>query len=355
MTNHSRRTTPSPRHAYDTDVWRRANRRGLAALLMAALIGATLTTTAGTSVSADHGCNVARWPDFARIAPSARRIIVGTVTEPLRDIREFADVRDYPLSDPSESFRLRVDEVLRGRAPQSIKVSHLRSGLPRRDPRRECGKLEAKVGDRLVLAFDGRLPGRARRINTAAWIEGDPSISNQPAGQLTLGQARRLAGHAPDGSTLPHDRGIRRAAMSVADLPAFIAESLDNLMRLTGDAQARRACGPVLGELSEIDPASEATLVAAYRMSGQEQAEYAERLWSLGHLVERASDGYSMPLDVCIFDGNFSSHQSGRALALVSPDAPPSWGFAICDKNEIPIDYDRPDPTPWPEAMETWC
>jgi hypothetical protein len=42
-------------------------------------------------------------------------------------------------------------------------------------------------------------------------------------------------------------------------------------------------------------------------------------------------------------------------LVVGGPGRPPQFGLAVCDKNEIPIDYDRPDPSPWPEAMETWC
>jgi hypothetical protein len=42
-------------------------------------------------------------------------------------------------------------------------------------------------------------------------------------------------------------------------------------------------------------------------------------------------------------------------LVLIGADEPPSWAVAVCDKNEIPLDYDRPDPSPWPQATETWC
>lgn len=332
--------------------------RGIAALLVAALLGVAATLTGAAPAAADHGCHVVRWPAFREIAPTARRIIVGTVIAPASDIPEIRDVDDmrrYGDWDPADSFRLRVDEVLRGSAPRSIEITRLRSGLPPKDPRPECDGLAAKVGDRIALALKGRLEGHRGRISTVAWIEGRPSISGQPAQRLTIGEVRRLAGHAADGTTLPTDRGIRRPTIRLSDLPTIFGEAIDDMRRTVGDVQARERCASILDELPDVPVHGPTTLVAGYGMDGRELATYAERLWWLGPMVEQESDGFTLPLDVCILDGSFTKSRTLRMLVVAQRSGAARWGLPICDKNEIPLDYDRPDPIPWPEATENWC
>ncbi len=67
------------------------------------------------------GAQVNRWPAFSEVAPSARRISVGTV----RERPGFDDGHPF-----TTVFPVRVEEVLRGSAPEILEVSGLRSGLP---------------------------------------------------------------------------------------------------------------------------------------------------------------------------------------------------------------------------------
>ncbi len=169
-----------------TRVWA----RGAVAL---ALLLALLIVPAARPVAADHGCTRAPWPSFREVAPTARRVVVGTVSEDLW--RTDAPQRTY-------WFTLDVDEVLRGSSPARLEIKSLRSGLPRRivtDPHcEEYPMLWTNVGKRIAIAFDGRVPGIAKRVSTVAFI--DPAQGRQGAERLTLRQARRATGTAPDGS-----------------------------------------------------------------------------------------------------------------------------------------------------------
>lgn len=330
-------------------------RRWLVAMVLAVLLATGLTMTAASPVFADHGCIVARWPAFKNIAPTARRVVVGTVTESLSPAHPDLRAWQYGLTDPSDKFRLRVDEVLRGAAPEIIEVRRLRSGLPLRDKRPGCRYLTAKVGDRIAIAYRGRLKGATGRYTTVAWIEGRPGISGEPAERLSLGRIRSLSGHEPDGSTLPRGRGIRRPSVSFAGLAGILERAIGETVRSIGDAGAVGVCSSILEALPEIEVRKPATLVAAYRMGGPELAAYSERLWSLGPTVDEASDGFTRGLDVCIFDGSFTASRSDRVLVLVDDDGPAEWGAVRCDKNEVPLDYDRAPPLSWPEPAHNSC
>jgi hypothetical protein len=62
-------------------------------------------------------------PNFRHVAPTARRIVIGTVERPRQNYPE-------PLYWPPSEFDLRISEVVRGAAREVIHVKQLRSGLP---------------------------------------------------------------------------------------------------------------------------------------------------------------------------------------------------------------------------------
>jgi len=90
-----------------------------------------------------------RWPAFSEVAPSAGRIVVGTVMGP--------------------------------------SVPHIPGPY-------------ARVGEVIAFAFDARLPGVAGPVNTAAWIEGKPHANVPGVQQLTIDEVRYFAS-LPDTAT----------------------------------------------------------------------------------------------------------------------------------------------------------
>ncbi len=159
-----------------------------------AALAMTLSLLTGAPVLAECGAQPNRWPSFSEVAPSAQRVVVGVVQEP----PDFDD--GYPYTTV---FRLRVDEVLRDSAPEVIEVSGLRTGLLLEGPAscRENAYLYVRFGDVIAVAFDGRLPGVAGSVNTAAWIEGRPRRHSVPGvQQLTLDEVRYFAS-LPDTAT----------------------------------------------------------------------------------------------------------------------------------------------------------
>jgi hypothetical protein len=139
--------------------------------------------------------NPNRWPAFERVAPTARQVVVGRVSE--------VKAQD-PAYDYSSSFTLEVEEVLRGPEPAAIEFEDIRSGLPLRGEQscRDSSSLSVHAGDRIALALGGRLPGVKGRVNSAAWIEGrkeDPSMLRGLA-RMSLDQIRQAAGLEPQPS-----------------------------------------------------------------------------------------------------------------------------------------------------------
>lgn len=135
-----------------------------------------------------------RWPAFEHVAPTARQVVIGTVTKTNK-----GDDLEY-----SSTFTLEVEDVLRGTAPAVIEVDSLRSGLPLRGSR-SCIRdavLSAGPGNRIALAIDGKIPGTKGRLNTAAWIEGDPS--NEDLRTMELNEVRQVMWLEP----LPSFRAI---------------------------------------------------------------------------------------------------------------------------------------------------
>ena len=168
------------------------------AMVLGASVGAALAASVVTAGPALGECSgqVNEFPPYTEVAPTADRVIIGTVVD---------DLAGPGAEEPYGAFLLRVDEVLRGRAPDTLEVSDLRSGLPLRgSPACRGGAyLMARVGDVLAVAFDGEFAGE-RDINTAAWVDGRPVRDLVPGAEvLSLRQARRAAASLPPTDTLP--------------------------------------------------------------------------------------------------------------------------------------------------------
>lgn len=180
-------------------------------LLSAALaMGASLTVA--TPALAECVGQPNRWPAFEHVAPSARQVVVGTVTETNK-----GDDLAY-----SSTFTLEVEDVLRGDAPATIEVDGLRSGLPLRGSR-SCIRdavLSARPGNRIVLAIDGKIPGTRGRLNSAAWIEGDPSTED--LGTMELNEIRQVMWLEP----LPSFRAIISASSASIEGDTLVLEGV---------------------------------------------------------------------------------------------------------------------------------
>ena len=209
-------------------------KRAIAAVVLL-LIG-LVAVTPPDAVQADHGCARAPWPSFREVGPSAERIVVGTVAEDLYQ----------PDADPTWWFRLEVEEVLRGAPVDTLEVRALKSGVPKRlatDPHcDENPDLQARVGDRIAIAFDGHMGDVKRPVTTVAFIEGRRG-ENPGAERLTLAAVRRIAAGASDGSGLTAAKekdGVKmRLTLAqdvlVAGKPAWITTTVRN----TGDTPVR--------------------------------------------------------------------------------------------------------------------
>jgi len=204
-------------------------------LMGGAAVALTFCLTTSAPALAECGGQVNRWPAFSDVAPTAERIIVGTVTNPL------APHESGPVY---VGLDIRVEEVLRGSAPATIEVSGLKSGLPLTGSPscRQSAYLYARVGDVIAFAFDGRLPGVAGPVNTAAWIEGRPNRNSVPGPQLlTLEEVRHFAS-LPDTSTGaagadPSDRSDPAyARLLLSLLAAAGALTIGHRLRVAGGA-----------------------------------------------------------------------------------------------------------------------
>lgn len=136
-------------------------------------------------------------PSFTEVAPTAERVVVGTV---VRDLGNTQGLDEEGGVTPS--FEMEVDTVLRGPDPgRTLTMDIVRTGVPQTG---QCGSptVVATVGDRIAVAFDGRLPGHRRPITAVAWITGEPDeLAAEKAEVLTMSEVRRALLPLPDTST----------------------------------------------------------------------------------------------------------------------------------------------------------
>lgn len=117
-------------------------------------IAAAVLITLGWSASADAACSSA-WVTFTEVAPSAERVVIGTVTDAI------------PPDDYASAFSVSVEEVLRG--PDAPQIE-LREAI--NNP--ACGTVVlARNGDRIALAMGGSAL-ESDDVTAIAYLEGVP-------------------------------------------------------------------------------------------------------------------------------------------------------------------------------------
>ena len=167
--------------------------RRLVRCLRRALVGGGCCVALVAAPMSAECTGLSPWPSFTETASSARRIIIGTVTETLGGA-------------VNNRFTLGVDEVLRGEAPDSIDFRAFRSGAPQPVCPEDSVLRVHRVGERLALAYGARLPGWAERITAVAFVApSKPDRFLLPGMEtVTVAQVRRLAAlPATDGVAAP--------------------------------------------------------------------------------------------------------------------------------------------------------
>jgi hypothetical protein len=155
---------------------------------------AALIVTAATTIPGDEAVarcpNFEDWPSFAEFAPSARRVIVGTVSGAVEGM----------------ATEIQVEEVLRGRSRQIVDLDRLRSRLPR-GSEETCafdGTIRADVGDRLAIAFNGRVEGWPGLLDTAALVDAASDHPNESdLERFATPDVHRLTGVSPEDDPQP--------------------------------------------------------------------------------------------------------------------------------------------------------
>src|SRR5688500_19693594 len=125
-------------------------------ILGAATVLGILLAIPAAPAAAECMRQVNRWPEFDSVAPTARRVVVGTVLKTNR-------------LEPVEIgavFTVLVEEVLRGEAPRVLLVDGLRSGRELRGSPacRVNSWVNARPGDRIAIAFRGRPASEGQRV-----------------------------------------------------------------------------------------------------------------------------------------------------------------------------------------------
>lgn len=127
------------------------------------------------------------WPAFTQAAPSARIVILGEVTEQIRE-----DSANNALE-----FRFHVDDILRGDSDVERTFNAFRTGAPL-SICPDNSFLRVHVGDRLAFAFDAHASGFPGRVNTVAFINRTPDDFLLPGVQrLSEAQVRAAASGLP--------------------------------------------------------------------------------------------------------------------------------------------------------------
>jgi hypothetical protein len=311
--------------------------RPLTRVAIAIVVAVSLIVATGDAAAADHGvpCPGERWPSFREVAPSARRIVVGTVVD-----------------GGGHDFTLRVEEVLRGIAMERLRVRRVRSGLD--VPGCAARWLEGNFGARVAIAFRGRIDGVDRRLTTAAQLIGRPSGHvNAGIERLSLREVRRLAGHAEDGSTLPRDRGIRRRPIELGDIGRITVALGVGVERAVRDAIARQRCEAEIDELPGVvvRPAG-ARVTTAYGLTGAQMDAYFElraRMGMMARATAAASTWGAIPgtVSVCVVDGALITLGGAprdilaeRAVVFLAHGVRVLGGVAHERRSEFPLLFD---------------
>jgi len=154
------------------------------------------------------------WPSFEEAAPTAERIVVGKV------------VAGYAFDSASQAltFRLRVDEVIRGQAATILEFRDVvRSGAPLK----LCtdSMLTVRVGDTLAMAFDAHVAGVRGPVLAVAFLNRTPDQFSMPGIQhVSLRDVHRMAaGLPPTDAVAAATAAPGPAALPVGALPLEVA------------------------------------------------------------------------------------------------------------------------------------
>jgi hypothetical protein len=137
------------------------------------------------------------WPSFGDAVPKARTVVVGEVTDSLGD-----DPPGFAVW-----FRLRVEQVIRGRSDQVVTFQGLHPGGELKCP--DGALLRPHVGDVIAISSDGSLPSvengyaldseKPLPFVAVVFISGQPARNFMPRIQtMTLRQVRALVLPATD-------------------------------------------------------------------------------------------------------------------------------------------------------------
>jgi len=158
----------------------------------AALAGSLVAFGVGLSAVANPAPTLAEctsldpWPSFRQAAPSAKTILIGTVTW-------------TPGGEVNNRFTLRVDEVLRGDVPGEIEITRLHSGVPETICPGGSSLIVRDVGERLAIAYDAHVPGQRRTITAVAIVKPSPRhrFFLPEMERLSVAEVRAIAAEPP--------------------------------------------------------------------------------------------------------------------------------------------------------------
>jgi hypothetical protein len=206
-----------------------------AEVALGVLLAIGLLATGSSAALAECINQQNKFPAFTSVAPTASRVVIGTV-EPKHSSGRW-----------TSSFFLHVTDRLRGSAPDVVSVESVHSGLPSAGPG-TCysdAVISASAGDVIAIAYNGRLgayPGR--EITTVAWIDGK-SLAMSMHGVQHLTRHQVLAAVAPPDTSALVDTAAAPGEGALA--PSFV---LLATFGLTGAAAVglwsrRRKVGPL--------------------------------------------------------------------------------------------------------------
>jgi hypothetical protein len=168
------------------------------------------------------------WPSFSEAVPSASRVFVGRVSGLTPDAGRDQAGHKIPMND----FRLELESVLRGSAPNDLEFHGFRSGAPQPTCPGDS-VLWVRLGDRIAFAYGARLSGLDRTINAVAFVDGSRPIKflNPRMEQLSLERIQSLV-ELPPTDTLGSDETAWSSGALLAML--FAAVGLLMLARPLG-------------------------------------------------------------------------------------------------------------------------
>jgi|GEM_PF-6701538 len=168
--------------------------RAMALVLMTSAVASVPPVLVAMPVAAECTGSFTPMPPFTEVAGEARRIVVGVVEGYLRE--------DGGVDTPTGTelgiaagYRVRVGDVLRGTAHDTIDIRGLRTRRPQRSG--DCSEepiVYARPGDIIAIAYGGRMRGVQHRVTAAAWIAGEPSELMPRAQRLTEAEVFRASG-----------------------------------------------------------------------------------------------------------------------------------------------------------------